>query len=497
MISACVRVRLDFAGHGSAVRGKDPREDVVAGIGGIGLPNHHETAVDGGYLGIRLVKSRRRVDLDFGIVKRCSVAGIAANENAPPGAVIADGLPGDGVAAIDRDDGRILLVARGIGIDENLATNRRAVCVEALGVDAAAYTVVLTEGGPGRDETAVYARDCGGLPGGGAGIDRAVTAERCCLRRDKPRCRDCRCIRHRRHVDGGGGRSCVFSACVVMGRIGETGRTAPVRVRLEIQRQRARAGNQHIGAGRIGQTGIDIQRAVGWQCLENEAIEIAVAVAAGQADGDGSVLVAAGQNVTGGRCGIVIRAGDHKGGGVGNGGGAVADAIADRHRAALAIGQCIAELVRINGDRAVAIVGEVNGIVVVVDDADAGGRQRVAIHIRLTRQQIDGLDRIVLAHRAGIDGTGHRHVVDRVHIDGHRFGVAVHGAVVGLVGEAVDTEEIGVGRVGERTVRIQRQAAVQRARDDRCGQRVVLGVGIVGKDTRASDHQRRVFRRRI
>ena len=75
-------------------------------------------------------------------------------------------------------------------------------------------------------------------------------------------------------------------------------------------------------------------------------------------------------------------------------------------------------------------------------------------------------------------GEGHGRGIDT---DGHRGGVAVDGAVVGQVREAVASEEAGGRRVGKAAVGIECDCSVGWLGDDGGGKRVAFGVGVVGQ----------------
>ena len=81
--------------------------------------------------------------------------------------------------------------------------------------------------------------------------------------------------------------------------------------------------------------------------------------------------------------------------------------------------------------------------------------------------------------------------------DGHRGDVAVHGAVVGPVGEAVGSAEVRVRRVGEAAVGVQCQRTVRRAAHLARRQRIAIAVRIVTEDAGGSDRQRRTLVGRV
>src|SRR5215204_6586073 len=69
-------------------------------------------------------------------------------------------------------------------------------------------------------------------------------------------------------------------------------------------------------------------------------------------------------------------------------------------------------------------------------------------------------------------------------VDGHcSRAVAIDGAVVGLVGEAISPPVLVFGVVGERTVGVEIQSAVARSRDVHCREGIPLDVAVVTKHT--------------
>ena len=73
--------------------------------------------------------------------------------------------------------------------------------------------------------------------------------------------------------------------------------------------------------------------------------------------------------------------------------------------------------------------------------------------------------------------------------------IAVGAAVIGLVGEAVGAAVAGVRRVGERAVGVEPERAMRRAGDQHGGERVAVGVGVVGQDALSGGDRRVVTRR--
>ena len=125
---------------------------------------------------------------------------------------------------------------------------------------------------------------------------------------------------------------------------------------------------------------------------------------------------------------------------------------------------------------------------------DHGAGQRIVFHIGVVAQHAgrgDGQGRVFV----GGEGVIHRHrrVVHR--IDGEIDGgdVGIRGPVIRLVGEAVGAVIIGVRRIGEGAVAVQRQGAMGRASDHGAGQRIVFRVGVVAQHTRRRDVERRVL----
>ena len=145
-------------------------------------------------------------------------------------------------------------------------------------------------------------------------------------------------------------------------------------------------------------------------------------------------------------------------------------------------------------DRAVGAQGE--GAVADVGHQDRA--QGVAVGIGVVAEDARGGDRQgrVLGGRVGV-GHGDRGGVGGGHRQADRDGVGVEGPVVGLVGEGVGTD-IGGGRdVADRAVGAQGQAAVADVGHQDRGQRVAVGVGVIGQDARGGDDQGRVLGRGV
>ena len=104
------------------------------------------------------------------------------------------------------------------------------------------------------------------------------------------------------------------------------------------------------------------------------------------------------------------------------------------------------------------------GVAVVAEHARSGQGERGILVQRI---------RVVPGHGAAVGGGGH--------LDRDR-GVGRQAAgVASLIGEGVRAGEAGGRRVVERAVRIERQAAVPRGRDERGGQGIAVGVAVVGE----------------
>ncbi len=125
-----------------------------------------------------------------------------------------------------------------------------------------------------------------------------------------------------------------------------------------------------------------------------------------------------------------------------------------------------------------AVAGELEGAV--SGGGHEHGGQRVLVGVGVVGQHAGGrhaehgvlVDRIaVVAGRRRRGGNG----------EGDRGGVAVTGAIVGLVGEAVGAEEAGVGRVGEGAVAVERDRTVGRAAELDGRERGPGRVGVVGQ----------------
>ena len=120
-----------------------------------------------------------------------------------------------------------------------------------------------------------------------------------------------------------------------------------------------------------------------------------------------------------------------------------------------------------------------------------GHTQGIAIDIRVVVQHRD-VNRNVFVGSSRIVHC-HRRVVDRIDGDRHRNDIALNGAVAGLIGEGVSAVEVGVGRVGERSVCIQDQGAVGDILDQRRGQGIAVRVGVIAQHAGSSHGQRSVF----
>ena len=124
------------------------------------------------------------------------------------------------------------------------------------------------------------------------------------------------------------------------------------------------------------------------------------------------------------------------------------------------------------------------------------GRHRLAVQFHIVRQ--DALrrghrQRAVPQHAVAIVHRDRR-VVDAEYRDGDRGDVRVEIAVVGPVREPIGAEEVGLGRVEERTVQFQRDRSVLRPADQQRPQQVAFVVEIVHQDTgRGGNLQRFVF----
>src|SRR6266404_4535426 len=105
----------------------------------IRLPGGHEAAVGpASHRGVALLAAGGRVDME--LVAHGMAGGIVALAiDAIVVAVLPEGLPGDGEAAIGhRGDGGIALGIRGVGVDAELRALRHAAAVVALGIDVVA-----------------------------------------------------------------------------------------------------------------------------------------------------------------------------------------------------------------------------------------------------------------------------------------------------------------------------------------------------------------------
>ena len=74
----------------------------------------------------------------------------------------------------------------------------------------------------------------------------------------------------------------------------------------------------------------------------------------------------------------------------------------------------------------------------------------------------------------------HGRVIYRHHRNGHCGRLRIFSAVVRSVSKAVRAVVIGVGRVGKRAARIQRQRTICGCRNQSCSQTITVGVRIVG-----------------
>ena len=105
-------------------------------------------------------------------------------------------------------------------------------------------------------------------------------------------------------------------------------------------------------------------------------------------------------------------------------------------------------------------------------------RKRIPVHIGVVAQHING-HRCVFG-RAGAVVVGHRCIVHRSHRHGHGGQVGIHRAIVGGVGEAVHTVEVGVGRVGHIGAVVDHRA-VGRLRYRAHRERIPVHIGVVAQ----------------
>src|SRR2546421_12239122 len=72
------------------------------------------------------------------------------------------------------------------------------------------------------------------------------------------------------------------------------------------------------------------------------------------------------------------------------------------------------------------------------------------------------------------------------------YTLSLHDALpICLVGEGIGAVEVGVGRIAERAVGIQGEAAIGRSAHEDSSERVAVHIGVVGQDAGCSDRQRR------
>jgi hypothetical protein len=133
---------------------------------------------------VLVVAAAGRIDLHLG-ADRGAVGGVLTHVNVccRPGAarVVVIVVPADHEAAArQRGDRRLVLAADHAPVDEELATELVTARIEALGIDAVAAAVVAAVIGPHHDEAAVGKhRHVGvGLVGIGGGVDPELAAER-------------------------------------------------------------------------------------------------------------------------------------------------------------------------------------------------------------------------------------------------------------------------------------------------------------------------------
>ena len=131
--------------------------------------------------------------------------------------------------------------------------------------------------------------------------------------------------------------------------------------------------------------------------------------------------------------------------------------------------------------------------------ADRDDRKRVAVRVRIVRQQIgrEDNDGRVLSGRSRIVG-GYRRVVDRRDRNSDRARGAV-GAVGDRIGEARRAVEARARREQDIAIAVERHRAVTGAAHGDEGDRIALGVRIVGEEGRGENRDGRVFvsRRRV
>src|SRR5665213_1909620 len=124
--------------------------------------------------------------------------------------------------------------------------------------------------------------------------------------------------------------------------------------------------------------------------------------------------------------------------------------------------------------------------------------QRVALHIRVVGKNARSRDGQRDVFQRGICViVGHGRVVHGRNVDGDRGEIAVGGAIVRPVGEAVAAVVVGGREVSEATVGVERQGAMRDVAHELRGQNVALHIRVVGKNAGGGDGQTNVFQRGI
>jgi hypothetical protein len=146
------------------------------------VPEDDEVAVGlGGHRRVALIVDGAQVDLEIGAL-RAAGRGEAAREDAEDAAAVLVGtLPGDAEVAVGvGGDRRTTLVSRSVSVDLELAAQRRTARVETPRKNALAATVLRRVALPGDDEVAVGVGgdDRTALDAAGVGIDLEIAGER-------------------------------------------------------------------------------------------------------------------------------------------------------------------------------------------------------------------------------------------------------------------------------------------------------------------------------
>ncbi len=253
-----------------------------------------------------------------------------------------------------------------------------------------------------------------------------------------------------------------------------------------------RVGAVEVGGRVVGERTIvvDSQLAVGRRGVgrHGQAIPVDVGIVAEHtrgSDGKGLVLVGGPIIVLGQRCIVYGVDRDVDRGRVGVGAG-VLGLVGEGVRAVVVGGRRVTDLARVGagGD-------DLGGAVSRIAQAAARHAEAVALDVCVVGQHVYDLGRVLVGFGRVV--YGYRRVVDSVDPDVDRDGIAVGGAVAGLVGEGIAAVEVGGRVVAKRTVGVERQPAV--GRPGHLGRREVsvVDVVVVAEHTRGSDVQRGVL----